>query len=116
MLKKTTSFIRHDPVLAAAFIAALVSAFFVPPSAEYINYIDYRVLCLLLSGFTDNYPALLPCVNLGGLSTLIASIASVISCKLYAAEDEAKPGTYLGIFTAVNAAMLAVLWIIVSLI
>lgn len=65
---------------------------------------------MLLSGFTTDYPSLLLGVNLGGLGTLIASMASVISYKLYAAEDDAKPGRYMGIFTAVNVAMLAVLW------
>lgn len=65
---------------------------------------------MLLSGFTTDYPSLLLGVNLGGLGTLIASMASVISYKLYAAADGAKPGKYLGIFTAVNVAMLAVLW------
>lgn len=34
---------------------------------------------ILLSGFTDNFAALLTAVNLGGLGTLIASLASLIS-------------------------------------
>ena len=36
---------------------------------------------MLLSGFTENYSALLVGVNLGGLGTLIASMASMISYK-----------------------------------
>lgn len=40
-------FIRHEPVLSISFVCALVSAFFVPPSAAYVDYIDLRVLCLL---------------------------------------------------------------------
>lgn len=47
--------------------------------------------------------------NLGGLGTLIASLASLISFKLYAALPEAKPGRYLAVFTAVNLAGLAIL-------
>ena len=38
---------------------------------------------ILLSGFTDDYSALLIGVNLGGLGTLIASLASLISFKFY---------------------------------
>ena len=41
---------------------------------------------LLLSGFTDNHKALLLGVNLGGLGTLIASMASLISYKAFANE------------------------------
>ena len=36
---------------------------------------------LLLSGFTDNYRALIVGTNIGGLGTLIASMASLISFK-----------------------------------
>ena len=64
---------------------------------------------MLLSGFTENYSRLLLGVNLGGLGTLIASMASMISYKLYAAVPGAKPGKYLAIFTIFNVAFLAVL-------
>ena len=40
-------FIRREPVLSISFVCALVSAFFVPPSAAYVDNIDLRVLCLL---------------------------------------------------------------------
>ena len=57
-----------------------------------------------------DYPALLLGVNLGGLGTLIASMASLISYKLYAAADGARTGKYILFFTAVNVVLLAVLW------
>ena len=38
---------------------------------------------ILLSGFTTDYPMLLRGVNIGGLGTLIASLASLISYKFY---------------------------------
>lgn len=41
---------------------------------------------MLLSGFTDHFKELLLGVNIGGMGTLIASLASVISCKIYASE------------------------------
>lgn len=40
-------FIRREPVLSIAFVCAVISAFFVPPSSAYLDYIDLRVLCLL---------------------------------------------------------------------
>ena len=67
---------------------------------------------LLLSGFTTNGDMLLLGVNVGGLGTLIASMASVISFKLYSASQEAKaPGApnFMAIFTLYNLALLALL-------
>lgn len=64
---------------------------------------------VLLSGFTDNVRGLLAGVNVGGLGTLIASLASLISYKQYVRLPQAKPGRYLLEFTLVNAAFLAVL-------
>lgn len=57
---------------------------------------------LLLSGFTDNYRALIVGTNIGGLGTLIASMASLISFKYIAKENRNLRGKYLGIFTASN--------------
>ena len=66
---------------------------------------------MLLSGFTKNYEALLYGVNIGGLGTLIASLASVISYKSYSMTKEAKTGKYMLVFTAYNLAFLVVLFI-----
>ena len=65
---------------------------------------------LMLSGFTEEAAALLRGVNLGGLGTLVASLASLISFKLYAKTPGAKTGKYLAVFTALNLAFLAVLY------
>jgi len=64
---------------------------------------------VLLSGFTGDWKELLMGVNLGGLGTLIASLASLISFKFYAALPEARVGRYLGVFTAVNLLGLLIL-------
>ena len=64
---------------------------------------------ILLSGFTENGGALLLGTNVGGLGTLIASMASLISYKLYAAQPGARPGKYFAAFTLCNLAFLAVL-------
>lgn len=62
---------------------------------------------LLLSGFTTDYPALIVGANLGGLGTLIASMASLISYKYVARSESGKKGKYLVYFTAANLIFLA---------
>ena len=72
---------------------------------------------LLLSGFTDNIRALVIGTNLGGLGTLIASMASLISYKLAAARKDIAMGKYLGLFTVLNLLfllVLTVLYVIIS--
>lgn len=64
---------------------------------------------LLLSGFTQDFPALLIGVNLGSLGTLIASMASLISYKLITRADPQVKGPYFRYFTAANVIFLAIL-------
>ena len=64
---------------------------------------------LLLSGFTENIPDLIVGVNLGGLGTLIASMASLISYKLVTKEDAGLAGRYFRYFTVVNLCFLGAL-------
>jgi len=64
---------------------------------------------LLLSGFTTNYKELLAGVNVGGLGTLIASMASLISYKILANKYNEKKGAYFKWFTLVNLLFLVVL-------
>ncbi len=66
---------------------------------------------LLLSGFTGDYRSLLIGVNLGGLGTFIASMASLISYKIYAHNYNESKGEYLIKFTIVNIVYLAILMI-----
>lgn len=63
---------------------------------------------ILLSGFTDRIRELLVGTNLGGLGTMIASMASLISFKYVAAAGQ-KKGRYFRLFTAANLVFLAVL-------
>ena len=67
---------------------------------------------LLLSGFTDNYEALILGTNLGGLGTLIASIASLISYKYIAKENKCSKGAYFSFFTVANVIFLIVLLLV----
>ena len=64
---------------------------------------------LLLSRFTENAAALLVGTNLGGLGTLIASMASLISYKQIARSHPRLLGRYLGWFTLANGAFLLAL-------
>ena len=66
---------------------------------------------ILLSGFTDQYKALLQGVNIGGLGTLIASLASLISYKFFAAEatEKGEKGRYLLVFTGWNVLLAIIL-------
>ena len=67
---------------------------------------------LLLSGFTSDYKALLVGVNLGGLGTLIASMASLISYKILANKYNEKKGKYFLWFTLANIGFLVILMIV----
>ena len=67
---------------------------------------------LLLSGFTEDARGLLLGVDIGGLGTPIASLASLISMKLYAHSDHAHTGRYLLEFTFVNLVLLILLTVL----
>ncbi|EQK42293.1 citrate transporter family protein [[Clostridium] bifermentans ATCC 638] len=71
---------------------------------------------MLLSGFTNNFKELLLGVNIGGMGTLIASLASVISYKIYTNEFKDDSSTYLKCFTFYNVLGLIVAIPIVYLI
>lgn len=64
---------------------------------------------LLLSGFTEEYKKLLLGVNIGGLGTLIASMASLISYKIFANTCNKEKGRYFIHFTVINIVFLIVL-------
>lgn len=64
---------------------------------------------ILLSGFTGNWQGLLAGVNIGGLGTPVASLASLISLRLYLKEPGARARRFLSVFTLVNVAGLILL-------
>ena len=121
-------FARVDYTLLLTFIAFFVfigNMGRIPIFSNYINSIINGRECitgilssqlisnvpaaLLLSGFTDNIRPLIVGVNIGGLGTLIASMASLISFKYIGRENKSVRGRYLLYFTAVNVIFLAVL-------
>lgn len=71
---------------------------------------------ILLSKFTENAKDLLIGVNLGGLGTLIASMASLISFK-FVAKEKTSTGKYVLTFTIANVVFLLlnlILWLIIK--
>ena len=64
---------------------------------------------ILLSNFTSNYADLLVGVNIGGVGTLIASLASLITFREYVKHNPGKTGYYIGLFSAFNFSFLIVL-------
>ena len=70
---------------------------------------------ILLSQFTENYRELLLGVNIGGVGTLIASLASLITFKEYARQDPKHTLGYVVKFTAFNFAFLIILILFCSI-
>ena len=64
---------------------------------------------ILLSQFTQNYRELLLGVNIGGVGTLISSLASLITFREYTKRNPSKTGYYVLLFSAFNFAFLIIL-------
>lgn len=100
------------------YIKSLLESILSNPKSTYYSgliasqFISNVPATMLLSGFTDNYKELLLGVNIGGLGTLIASLASVISYKLYVNENPEKSKEYIKIFSAYNFVGLIILSIV----
>ena len=64
---------------------------------------------ILLSQFTENYRDLLVGVNIGGVGTLISSLASLITFREYTKHNPGKTGYYIAMFSAFNFGFLILL-------
>ena len=71
---------------------------------------------ILLSQFTNNYADLLVGVNIGGVGTLIASLASLITFREYVKNNPWKTGYYVKMFSLFNFAFLFILTAVMLLI
>ena len=91
------------------FLQKIVSGHELLAGAAASQVISNVPAALLLSGFTKNFPPLIIGVNLGGLGTLIASMASLISYKFVAREEPGMKGPYFRQFTYTNLIFLVVL-------
>ena len=95
--------VLHEALSAAVGGNALLAAV---GGSQVISNVPAAVL---LSGFTDQWQALIVGTNLGGLGTLIASMASLITFKAVMMGRPGIRGRYLLVFTAWNVAFLAAL-------
>ena len=96
-------------------LSGLVSGYPVPAAILSSQIISNVPAAMLLSAFTQDGKSLIIGTNLGGLGTLIASMASLITYRFHAAltktrKDGGKQGNYLLHFTVINVIMLAVLF------
>lgn len=71
---------------------------------------------ILLSQFTGNYADLLVGVNIGGVGTLIASLASLITFREYVKNNPERTGYYVKMFSVFNFAFLIILVTVMMLI
>jgi len=71
---------------------------------------------ILLSQFTENYQELLIGVNIGGVGTLIASLASLITFREYTNHNPKKTGYYIRLFSFYNFGFLIILTLIITLV
>ncbi len=71
---------------------------------------------ILLSQFTENYADLLVGVNIGGVGTLISSLASLITFREYVKHNPGKALYYIGVFSLFNFGFLAVLTAIMMIV
>lgn len=86
-------------IVGNEFITAIISS-------QIISNVPAAVL---LSGFSDNFREIMIGADIGGLGSMIASMASLISYKYFANCMPDKKGRYLAVFTAVNIAFLVIL-------
>lgn len=94
------------------FIAGMVNGHELAVAVGASQVLSNVPAAILLSGFTADWPALIVGTNLGGLGTLIASMASLISYKQLALVLPRAKGRYVAMFTGWNAAFLVVLLVL----
>ncbi len=70
---------------------------------------------ILLSEFTENWRPLLLGVNIGGVGTLISSLASLITFREYTSHVKGKTAAYIGLFSALNFSFLIILTLVALL-
>lgn len=94
-----------------AFIQNIIDGNEVLTSVVASQFMSNVPAALLLSGFTNQYELLIVGTNLGGLGTLIASMASLISFKYIGKEYGHLKGRYMLYFTVANILFLILLFV-----
>ncbi|WEV69895.1 SLC13 family permease [Bifidobacterium sp. ESL0775] len=91
------------------FVASIVNQHPMEVAVASSQVISNVPTSILLSGFCSQWRELIIGTNLGGLGTLIASMASLISYQQIARKYPDKKGRYLLVYTVTNVLFLAVL-------
>lgn len=106
---------RIDAITGA--LSGLVSSYPVPAAILSSQIISNVPAAMLLSAFTDDGKSLIIGTNLGGLGTLIASMASLITYRFHAKFSKelkektgGKQDNYILNFTIINIVMLVILF------
>lgn len=105
--------IKHIDSLAQALQGVLVCRE-VLVSALASQVISNVPAAIMLSGFTGNVAGLLIGTNIGGLGTPVASLASLITLRLYARSHEARTGLFLRWFMVLNVLFLLLLLVVAA--
>lgn len=92
-----------------AFFSSLLIRDTLLVSTASCQFISNVPSAILLSQFTQNYADLLVGVNIGGVGSLIASLASLITLRTYTAHYPDQTLRYIGKFSAFNFAFLFLL-------
>lgn len=106
-------FIAIDNIVRIPFLYSVLTPLLTKPSDVLLTsffasqFISNVPSAILLSGFTNHAQALLLGVSLGGLGTLVASLANLISYKFYMAYDKKSP--YKRTFILINVVIAVVL-------
>jgi Na+/H+ antiporter NhaD/arsenite permease-like protein len=91
------------------FVSGLLNRNVLVVSTLSCQFISNVPSAILLSQFTANYADLLVGVNIGGVGTLIASLASLITFREYLHHNPGKTWQYIKVFSAFNFGFLALL-------
>jgi len=101
--------ISSIPFIAGFMEASLDSAEYTYFGSIVLSQFISNVPCaVLLSQFTPHWKELLLGVNTGGIGTIIASLASVISYKLFVRENPESSGKYIVSFSVYNLLSLVI--------
>ena len=92
------------------FITELVQGREFFASAAVSQIISNVPAAVMLSGFTDNWKAIMLGTDIGGLGTPIASLASLISLRIYGETENSDTLKFLGVFSAVNFSLLVIIY------
>lgn len=98
------------------FVSALLERNTFITSILSCQFISNVPSAILLSQFTQNYKELLIGVNIGGVGTLIASLASLITFREFTKNYPARTKSYILLFLAINFAFLLILTVIMSVV